>query len=284
MFVGKESALKIPYHIVLPVLCLVTSFSAYSQSLVPLQSTAFIEQAGLRIEPDLSYTWGTSALEFFEDYAAILGGKRREFDTPISGSLRISRHVDEHQSVGLSVGFTRATMRENYDYDPLKVPVPLAPAQNITQNINLETIPVMFCYDIYPVDRQFTTYVGAAVGLAFSHLQWYEDLSSSSRLGSRRRGERFNDWIYHVVAEIRSGVSLGFDGSTQAPVRSGLRMELSYRYVPVRGPFMQQVARSFSAQPPARMAEDYTLNIGGFGVHIGIMFVLRRKDRTTTIP
>ncbi|MEY2718951.1 MAG: hypothetical protein RLZZ273_317 [Bacteroidota bacterium] len=281
---GKLSALTMAQHLVSVVLSFLVPCIIEAQSLAPLQRTTFIERAGLRIEPGLSYTWGTSAYTFFEDYATILGGKRREFDTPISGSLRISRHVDEHQSIGLSVGFTRATLRENYDYDPLKVPLPLAPAQNITQNINLETIPVMLCYDIYPVDRQFTTYVGAAVGLAFSHLQWYEDLSSSSRLGARRRGERFNDWMYHLATELRSGVSLGFDGSARAPVRSGLRMELSYRYVPVRGAFMQQVAKSFTARPPERMAQDYTLDIGGIGIHIGIMFVLRHTDRTTTNP
>jgi hypothetical protein len=47
---------------------------------------------------------------------------------------------------------------------------------------------------------------------------------------------------------------------------------------------MQQVAKSFTARPPERMAQDYTLDIGGIGIHIGIMFVLRHTDRTTTNP
>jgi hypothetical protein len=258
--------------------------TAKAQSLSRLQSTSFVEHAGLRIEPGLSYTVGTSAVEFFEDYNGVLGGKQREFDTPITGSLRISRHLDEHQSLGLSVGYTRATLRENYDYDPTKVPLPIAPAQNITQNMFLESIPVMAAYDIYPVDRQFTTYIGAALGVGFSHMQWYEDLTTSSKPGARRKGERFNDWIYHLAMEVRTGVSLGFDGSTSAPVRSGIRLECSYRYMPISAPFMGQIAKSIAGNPPSRFNDDYTLNIGGFGLHIGIMFVLRHSPRTATIP
>lgn len=263
---------------------LLTCVDADAQSLSRLQSKSFVERAGLRIEPGLSYTWGTTAVEFFHDYNSILGGKRREFDTPITGSLRISRHLTEHQSLGLSVGYTRSTLRENYDYDPTTVPEPIAPAQNITQNISLESIPVMACYDFYPVDRQFTTYVGAAVGLGFSHMQWYEDITSSSTPGARRRGERFNDWIYHLAMEVRTGISLGFDGSTSAPVRSGIRLECSYRYMPIRAPFMENVAKSIAGNPPAQFFDDYTLNVGGFGVHIGIMFVLRHSQRTATNP
>lgn len=258
--------------------------AAKSQSLVKLRETSFVRQAGLRIEPGLSYTWGSTADDFFRDYNEILGGKSREFSVPISGSLRISRHLDNYQSLGLSVGFTRATLRENYDYDPTKVVTPLAPAQNITQNMNLETIPLMACYDLYPVDRQFTTYVGAGVGIGFSHVQWYEDVTTSRNLGARSKGERFDDWLYHPALELRSGISLGFDGSTESAVRSGIRLECSYRFLPISGQFMRDVAKSFALPPPQRLNESYTLNLGGFAVHVGIMVVLRHSERPRISP
>lgn len=251
----------------------------HGQSLARLRETNFVQRAGLRIEPGLSYTWGTSAEEFFEDYARVLGGRSREFSTPISGTLRISRHLDEYQSIGLVAGFTRTNLRENYDYDPRVVDVPLAPAQNITQNMTIESIPLMVCYDLYPVDRQFTSYLGGSIGLGISHVQWYEDITVSRSPGARSKGERFDDWLYHLATELRAGVSLGFDGSTQSALRSGIRLECAYRYAPIRGDFMRNVARSFALTSPERLQDSYTLDIGGFAVHIGIMIVLRHSDR-----
>ena len=255
-----------------------------AQSLQTLQQTDFVQDAGLRIEPGLSYTWGTSALDFFKDYADVLGGTRREFDTPISGSIRVSRYLDRAHSLGIQTGFTRSTLRENYNYDPVKVAIPLAPAQNITQNISVESIPIMVCYDYYPADRQFTTYLGMAAGLGVSRLQWYEDLTSSSKLGSRVRGLRFDDWVYHLAAEMRTGISLGFDGSTNSALRSGIRLEVSYRFVPVTAQFMQDVARSFAVAPPERLAQRYTIDLGGIGVHVGIMIVLRHTKKPRIAP
>lgn len=249
------------------------------QSLSRLRETNFVQRAGLRIEPGLSYTWGTNAQEYFEDYARVLGGRSRELSTPVSGTLRISRHLDEYQSIGLVTGFTRTNLRENYDYDPRVVEVPLAPAQNITQNMNIESIPLMVCYDLYPVDRQFTSYLGGSIGIGFSHVQWYEDITVSRSPGARSKGERFDNWLYHLAAEMRAGISLGFDGSTQSALRSGIRLECAYRYVPIRGEFMRNVARSFALPSPERLQNSYTLDIGGFAVHIGIMVVLRHNDR-----
>jgi len=275
------------YGVSVVVLLLAAFYSAFSlraQSLAKLQSTNFVRSAGLRIEPGLSYTWGTAADSFFKDYAGVLGGTRREFDTPISGTLRISRHIDEHQSAGIVVGFLRSTLRENYNYIPTRMSPALAPAQNITQNINLETIPLMLCYDLYPVDRQFTSYVGAAAGIGFSHLRWFEDITSSANPGARSKGLRFDDWLYHIVLEARTGVSLGFDGSVESAFRSGLRFECSYRFIPVRGQFMENVAKSFAAQPPASLSESYTIDVGGVSVHVGIMIVLRHTERPRRTP
>jgi hypothetical protein len=266
------------YLAVVAAVCLVIAPIIVSgQTLARLRETNFVQRAGLRIEPGLSYTLGTNAKEFFQDYAQVLGGKSREFSTPVSGSLRISRHLDEYQSIGLVAGFTRTNLRENYDYDPRVVEVPLAPAQNVTQNMNIESIPLMVCYDLYPVDRQFTSYIGGSVGLGISHVQWYEDITVSRSPGARSKGERFDDWLYHLATELRAGVSLGFDGSTQSAVRSGIRIECAYRHIPVRSDFMRNVARSFPLPPPARLLNSYTLDIGGFAVHIGIMVVLRHK-------
>lgn len=265
--------------VVAAVFLCVTPILLSGQSLARLRETNFVQKAGLRIEPGLSYTWGTNAQEFFQDYARVLGGRNRELSTPVSGTLRISRHLDEYQSVGLVAGFTRTNLRENYDYDPRTVDVPLAPAQNITQNMTIESIPLMVCYDLYPVDRQFTSYLGGSIGMGFSNVQWYEDITVSRSPGARSKGERFDDWLYHLAAEVRAGVSLGFDGSTQSALRSGIRLECAYRYVPIRGDFMRNVARSFALPAPERMQSNYTLDIGGFAVHIGIMIVLRHSDR-----
>ena len=257
---------------------LVAASLCSAQSLQQLQSTEFVQDAGLRIEPSLSYTWGTSADDFFTDYAEVLGGRSREFSTPIGGSLRISRHLDSQHSLGLSIGYIRSSLRENYDYDPRTVVSPLAPPQNITQNMTTRTIPVMLCYDLYPVDRQFTSYVGVAVGAAFSHLYWYEDLTTSRQPGARSKGVRFDEWLTHPALEIRSGLSLGFDGNINSAARSGIRLECSYRSLPMQGAFMRSVARSFALLPPDRLSNTYTLDMGGFSVHVGLMLVLRHRN------
>lgn len=256
----------------------------HAQSLRRLQDTVFAREAGLRIEPGLSYTLGTSAKEFFADYLTVLGGKSREFDTPISGTLRITRHIDDRASVGILAGYQRGTLRENYDYDPTKYPKGYGPFQNVTQNFTIESIPILACADYYPVDRQFTTYVGAGLGCAFSHVTWTEELTTSRLPGARSSGVRFDDWLTSIALQLRTGISLGFDATDKAPVKSGIRLECSYWTVPLRAPFMKSEAQSYTTSVPESMRQPYTIDVGGFALQIGIMFVLRHPTGSRREP
>lgn len=258
--------------------------SAQAQSLQRLQDTSFAREAGLRVELGLSYTLGTSAKEFFADYLTVLGGKSREFETPISGSLRIARHLNDNVSVGIMAGYQRSTLRENYDYDPTKYPKGYGPFQNVTQNFTMETIPVIACVDFYPVDRQFTTYVGAGLGMAFSHGNWFEQLATSRLPGARSSGTRYDDWATHLALQVRTGISFGFDGTDHSPVKSGIRLECSYWRLPIQAPFMKNVAQSFTATVPQSMTQSYTIDMGGFAVQIGFMFVLRHPSSAHRTP
>lgn len=266
------------------IACFIGVVDLQAQSLQRLQDTSFAREPGLRIEPGLSYTLGTSAKEFFKHYQTVLGGKSSEFEIPVSGTLRISRHLNNYVSVGIVSGYQRTILRENYNYDPATFPVGYAPFQNITQNFTMESIPVLLCADYYPVNRQFTTYVGLGLGLCFSHGSWFEQISTSRMPGARIGGSRYEGWVTHGAMQMRTGISFGFDATDRAPVKSGIRLECSYWKLPIQASFMESIAKTFTTTVPESMRQPFTIDVGGLAFHIGIMFVLRHPTGNQRTP
>lgn len=237
-------------------------------------------QRPVRFEATASWTIGIDADELFRDYQAVFGGKASGFDVPVGFGGSLSTYQLDDVSFGVSAGYFRAVVRENYDYQPLLRDTSFGPTQNVTQNMSLTCIPAMITVDYFPVFRQFTGYVGAGLGIGHVSFRWDEELSSTTLPGARRGGQRYNDSHIVPALQIRTGVSLGLDGEVGKNVRAAVTLEGGYLYMPLSAPLMRDAASSFIAAVPERLRSDYRVQTGGFQLRIGFLLFVRPPAKT----
>ena len=234
----------------------------------------------VRTEFSASWTLGIDADAFFKDYQVVLGGKASGFDAPTGFGISLSSYQLGKASIGVSAGYYRAIVRENYDYKPLLADTSFGPPQNITQNIALTCIPALLTIDYYPFDRQFTGYVGAGIGLGAATIEWTEQIATSQIIGARTGGERYNDTHLAPACMVRSGISLGLDNEVLSNVRAAIILEGSYLYMPLSAPLFAKTADSFVASTPSRLQQDYKIQAGGWQLRIGFVIFIRPPSKT----
>ncbi|HBB26200.1 MAG TPA: hypothetical protein DCZ59_08040 [Bacteroidetes bacterium] len=247
----------------------------------PLWGQAVDAVPRVRLEASVLWTLGIQAPDFIRDYQGVLGGAASSFGVPIGARASVNQYLTDEISVGVSGGFFRATIRENYTYDPKPPTTPLGPAQNVTQNIEVSTIPVLLNLDLFPARRQFTGYLGVGIGLVFSNVFWSEEIQTSRLLGARRSGTRYNGSLIAPTAKLRAGVSLGFDGSAMARSATGIRIEVGYTFAPLQDRFFAGQFDSFAVPPPQRLGQEYMIDAGGVSIEIGISLLLRQRLSST---
>lgn len=227
----------------------------------------------LRIAVDVNWTLGISATQFFKDYQFYLGGRASGFDVPIGVGFSIASYQLPNTSIGLSVGYYRAAVRETYTYDPLTRPDPVGPQQTLSQTILLSAIPAMLAMDYHPLFKQFTGYVGGGLGVCATHVQWDEVISPSSNPGARTGGIRYDAWHPTPLVNLHAGVSLGFDQLLAQKNRAGLFIEAGFNWMPVTAPFFSLTGKSMSV-PINALQSDYTIHTGGFVLRAGFEIML----------
>lgn len=223
----------------------------------------------VRINADLNWTLGISAAGFFKDYQSLLRGPSSGFDAPIGFSVGMSSYQVKNAPIGLSVSYYRAVARETYQYKSSILDTVGLPSQTYSQDITLTVIPIMLTWDYYPIDRQFTGYIGGGIGAAPVHAFWREDISESTLPGSRLSGTRYDAW--HVAPSFmgRVGVSLGFDEPLGSKTKAGVYFEASYLFVPYSAPLFTEAAKTIPNAPPSTKG-NYTTQSGGFVVRLGM--------------
>lgn len=229
----------------------------------------------LRLFLDAGATFGIHSTDFFRDYKYYLRGPSSTFNVPETVRFGMSSYQLPNIGFGVTSGYHRAVVRETYDFMPGIADSALGlPRQGLTQSFTMTVIPAIITADLYPIDRQFATYVGAGAGVAAVMIQWDETTSSSQLAGARRSGERYS--ATHVVPAVllRAGISLGLDRQLSMSTAAAIHVEVSYTYVPVTAPIFER----FGDQIPAAASDlrgDYRLQAGGLGLHVGMSFFLR---------
>lgn len=220
-----------------------------------------------RIYGDLFGVFGRNASEFFQDYRRYLGGPASTFDAPLGLDAGVSSFQIPDVGIGIKVSYSRSVIREAYLFTSALDST--RPEQSTSQNMTVSVVPVVLTLDYFPLDRQFTTYVGVMAGLGFTSIKWDEGLAKTTLPGARSSGERYDDSHVSPAVGARAGVSLGWDGRYDARVRPALFFEASYMFIPVSAPLFKETAKTLPGSPQ-RLREPYTIQAGGFGLHLGI--------------
>ncbi len=237
-------------------------------------------QRPVRLEISTAWTFGIDADKMFRDYQSVFGGRASGFDVPVGFGVSLSTYQFNDVSIGVSAGYYRAVVRENYDYRPLQLDTSFGPPQNVTQNMALTCIPAMLTLDYFPVFRQFSGYIGAGIGIGHLAFRWDEQLSSSTLPGARQGGQRYNTSHIVPAIELRTGVSLGIDAEAQRGVRAAITLEGGYLYMPLSAPLLRDAAASFVATVPERLRSNYAIQAGGMQLRIGFLLFIRPATST----
>ena len=231
----------------------------------------------LRVSVDVNWVFGTQAPAFFQDYQGLLGGHASGFDTPTGLNIAVSSFQMQDVGIGISAGYYRAVVREAYAYEPDLYPIPTGPRQGVSQNIAMEVIPAFLTVDYFPVQRQFTGYIGAGAGMAAVSFSWTETLSKSNERGARLSGERYDDSELTFAVMGHAGISLGFDDPLSHKTNAAIYFEVGYQYIPFSAPVFVRTAETL-LWAPERTNGDYQFNAGGFVLRLGFSVILTKGD------
>jgi len=251
--------------------------STAQDSLEQIKTKARLKRT-VRLYGDVNWTMGISAEDFFADYRKYLGGTASGFDIPVGFSGGMSSFQFGDFCIGLHAGYYRAAVRETYTYDPETSPVPTGPEQGVSQTITMTVIPAMVMVDYFPVQRQFTGYLGAGVGLASLGFFWSEDMANTNQEGARLSGVRYDE--NHLVPAVqgRAGVSLGFDDPLSSLAYAGIYIEAGYTYIPFSAQLFEKTAETFAFNRPASTPE-YNIQAGGIVLRLGFEVILTGREK-----
>lgn len=220
----------------------------------------------LRAWASIGGVFGVHSKDFFASYKKYLGGPSSTFDVPYILEGGMSSYVWPHQSLGVSAGYYRTVMREDYtQYYPFS-DTSVNVKSSISQDYTMSTVPVLVTYDYYPIDRQFATYVGGGVGVGFVNILWKQGV-----YGNGTAATTTNYDGSHIVPAfmIRTGISLGWDKERTTKVAGALTFEVRYTYMNVRAPLFASLAPSLPNAGPETQG-DYVIQAGGLGLHLGV--------------
>ena len=251
--------------------------STTQDSLDQLRTAARLRRT-VRVYGDVNWTMGISAEDFFADDRSLLGGSASGFDVPVGFAGGLSSFQFGDVSIGVMAGYYRAVVRESYFYNPAAYPKPTGPEQGVTQTITMTVIPAMIMLDYFQVQRQFTGYVGAGVGLASLAFFWEEELANITQEGARQPGIRYDDTHLVPAAQVRAGVSLGFDDPLSSLTYAGIYIEAGYTYIPFSAPLFEKTAESFTFNRPAT-TPDYNIQAGGVVFRLGFEVILTGREK-----
>lgn len=149
---------------------------------------------------------------------------------------------------------------------------------SIVEKFSISSIPVLVGVEYSPIREQFTTYVGASAGIAYSSVEWTTSFREHSPMGFSRPATNIRGGAFHPAYRIYAGVDYRFDRNlwSQSPIR-GIFLEGSYLGIPIRRDYFAAVRGAGRMLRGAPGADDATLDIGGvtFTMGINLQFVRR---------
>lgn len=226
----------------------------------------------VRLNVDLMLGVGVEASEFFNIYQSVIGGKASGFDMPIGFSAGIMSFQFKDVAIGVMSGYSKATLRETFTVSGSILDTIPKPTQTASETILMTVIPAMLTLDYFPLQRQFTGYVGAGAGIVATDFYWNELYSSSDVAGARRSGLRYDDAHISPAFIVRTGISFGLDKRISAKSRAALSVELSYSYMPVSMPLFKRLHQL--EQISNEVPESVSINAGGVRAQLGFSIIL----------
>ncbi len=156
-------------------------------------------------------------------------------------------------------------------YDVVDTVGPNRPLASIVENISLTSIPVMAGVEYAPVREQFTTYVGATAGGAYSTAEWRTTVRNVPNSGFARPATNQKGGSFHPVYRVYAGIDYRFDRNlwSRGPVR-GIFLEGSYLGIPIRRDYFAAIRNEARGLPVLPGEDDGVIDLGGVTFTLGV--------------
>lgn len=152
-------------------------------------------------------------------------------------------------------------------------------AASIVENIDVTQVPVLVGVHYLPVRSQYTSYVGAQVGLSANSVKWQTiNRSISNLLYLYRPAINVSGVRLSPVARIYTGFELRFDElvSKENPFR-GVALEVAYFYLPMKNNYFERIINESKGAYSLPESPDATLQCGGISISLGVTLQFSKK-------
>ena len=145
------------------------------------------------------------------------------------------------------------------------------PLASIVETFSITSIPVMVGVEYAPVREQFTTYVGATVGGAYSDAEWTTVVRAVPNSGFARPATNQKGGSFHPAYRIYAGIDYRFDRNlwSQGAVR-GIFLEGSYLGIPIRRDYFAAIRNESRGLRVLPGEDDGVIDLGGITFTLGI--------------
>ncbi len=215
----------------------------------------------------LEFVPSPTAGSFFEEYPR-LGGTEK-LGGNLMPSLMLRLGSSGHLRWVLYGAYAGGELVDIYDVvDTVGVDRPLA---SIIESFAVTSVPVMVGAEYAPIREQFTTYVGAVAGVAYSSVEWSTLVRSVPNSGFHRPSLNQKGGRFHPAYRLYAGIDYRFDRNlwSQGAVR-GIFLEGSYLGIPVHRDYFTAIRKEGRELQNLPSSDDAVIDLGGFTFTVGV--------------
>lgn len=218
---------------------------------------------------------------FFSGYSRLFG-RTRTLDAYVSPTL-VGR-VRLGEQFRLVFGSSYMGSGFNEIYNALRFPQnspdmdTLVEAAQVFEDFSIRALPIVLGFQYSPIRAQFTSYVGAAAGVAFVTTDWTSDTRPFENSAYFRPETNVDGPSIAPAFRVFTGLDLRFDRFFRSEnFFRGIYIEAAYFYLPVTRNYFEEI-RTISRGAPTLPTDDKgTLNLGGLTISIGANMQLLRR-------
>lgn len=170
------------------------------------------------------FPFGASSDDFFEIFHSEIGGKENYAKHSPAANLGFKAWLTRNIRIGSNASFIHSRFYQDYYTEGEFI------SRSHNHSILIQTIPILLSGEFIPYDKQFRSYIGAAVGITASHIFWDEKIRSTYHLDTRKSSVQFNEAMLSPAFRVFSGIELGFDEYPESQFLGSVIFEFNYTY------------------------------------------------------
>jgi hypothetical protein len=215
--------------------------------------------------------------DFFDGYS-LLVPTRTSLPTLVMPRLNFRLLISPPLRLTFGLQYGQLKFTDIYSTVDSTAPVGSDAYGSFVERFDARVLPVTVGAEYAPIRTQFTTYVGGAVGISVTSVDWHTQTQKESP-GSLSRPElNVTGYEPGVVGRVYCGVDYRFDAAVREKgLFRGLYVEASYLTIPVRRDFFIPIRRQARGLPAVPSSDRATLQVGGLALAIGLNLQFARK-------